>query len=257
MMRFARTMQLIGEEGLARLQGGTVAVFGLGAVGSYVVEALARAGVGSLVLFDHDTVGLSNINRQLFALHSTVGRHKADVARERVLDINPDCRVEARVQFVDGDNVTGLMEPRFDVVVDAIDGVNSKVNLIVAAREADLPVVVSMGAAAKLDPSKILAADISKSFMCPLAQIIRKRLRRRGVTTGVRCVFSTEAALNKNAPVIDEGLEQGVSGRPRAPIGSISYLTGMFGLYVASEVVRVLLGGFEHGKDAENTKGEE
>ncbi len=241
MMQFARTMQLIGEDGLARLRGATVAVFGLGAVGSYVVEALARAGVGGLVLFDHDTVGLSNINRQLFALHSTVGLHKADVAAERVLDINPDCRVEPRIQFVDGDNVAGLMERRFDVVVDAIDGVNSKVNLIVASREAGLPVVASMGAAAKLDPSKIKASDISKSFMCPLAQIIRKRLRRRGVTTGVRCVFSTEAAQNKNEPVIDEAPEQGVSGRPRSPIGSISYLTGMFGLYVAGEVLRILL----------------
>jgi len=134
MMRFARTMQLIGEDGLARLRGATVAVFGLGAVGSYVVEALARAGVGGLVLFDHDTVSASNINRQLFALHSTLGRPKAEVARERVLDINPDCRVESRVQFVDGENVAGLLEQRFDVVVDAIDGVNSKVNLIIATR---------------------------------------------------------------------------------------------------------------------------
>ncbi len=255
MMIFARTMQLIGEDGLARLRGATVAVFGLGAVGSYVVEALARAG-GGLVLFDHDVVSASNINRQLFALHSTVGRPKAEVARERVLDINPDCAVEARIRFVDGDNVAGLMEGRFDVVVDAIDGVNSKVNLIVAAREAGLPVVASMGAAAKLDPSKIRAADISKSFMCPLAQIIRKRLRRRGVTSGVRCVFSTEAAQNKNEPVIEEAPEQGVSGRPRAPIGSISYLTGMFGLFVASEVVRVLLGGFEAAKP-EGSEGEE
>jgi tRNA A37 threonylcarbamoyladenosine dehydratase len=242
-------MQLIGEEGLARLQGATVAVFGLGAVGSYVVEALARAGVGNLVLFDHDTVSLSNINRQLLALESTLGRFKAEAARARVLDINPDCNVEARVQFVDGDNVAGLLEARFDVVVDAIDGVNSKVNLIVAAREKGLSVVASMGAAAKLDPSKIKAADIAKSFMCPLAQIIRKRLRRRGVTGGVRCVFSTEAARNKNEPVIDEAPEEGVSGRPRAPIGSISYLTGMFGLYVAAEVVHILLG---HAAKADN-----
>ena len=243
MMRFARTMQLIGEEGLERLQGATVAVFGLGAVGSYVVEALARAGVGSLVLFDHDTVSASNINRQLLALESTIGLPKAEVAKARVLDINPACKVEARMVFVDGENVAGLLEPRFDAVVDAIDGVNSKVNLIVAAREKGLPVVASMGAAAKLDPSKIKAADISKSFMCPLAQIIRKRLRRRGVTSGVRCVFSTECAQNKNEPVIEEAPEQGVSGRPRAPIGSISYLTGMFGLFVASEVVRILLEG--------------
>jgi tRNA A37 threonylcarbamoyladenosine dehydratase len=250
MMRFARTMQLIGEDGLARLQGATVAVFGLGAVGSYVVEALARAGVGNLVLFDHDTVSLSNINRQLLALESTLGRFKAEVARARVLDINPDCNVEARVQFVDGDNVAGLLDSRFDVVVDAIDGVNSKVNLIVAAREKGLAVVASMGAAAKLDPSKIKAADISKSFMCPLAQIIRKRLRRRGVTGGVRCVFSTEAAQNKNEPVIDEAPEEGRSGRPRAPIGSISYLTGMFGLYVASEVVGILLGDADRAEKA-------
>lgn len=241
MMRFARTMQLIGEDGLATLQQASVAVFGLGAVGSYVTEALARAGVGRLVLFDHDTVSRSNINRQLLALESTVGRFKAEAARDRVLDINPSCRVEAHVQFVDADNVAGLLDPDWDVVVDAIDGVNSKVNLIVAARERELPVVASMGAAAKLDPSKILAADISKSYMCPLAQIIRKRLRRRGVTTGVRCVFSTEAAQNTNEPVLEEAPEQGRSGRPRQPIGSISYLTGMFGLYVAAEVIHILL----------------
>lgn len=241
MMRFARTMQLIGEDGLSRLDESTVAVFGLGAVGSYVVEALARAGVGSLVLFDHDVVSLSNMNRQLLALESTIGQAKVRVARDRILDINPNCRVEARVQFVDGENVAGLLEQRFNVLVDAIDGVNSKVNLIVAARELGIPVVSSMGAAAKLDPSKIVAADISKSYMCPLAQIIRKRLRRRGVVSGVRCVFSTEPAQNKNEPVVQEAPEQGLSGRPRAPIGSISYLTGMFGLYVASEVIRILL----------------
>ncbi|NLW80467.1 MAG: tRNA threonylcarbamoyladenosine dehydratase [Desulfovibrionales bacterium] len=241
MMRFARTMQLIGEDGLSRLGESTVAVFGLGAVGSYVVEALARAGVGSLVLFDHDVVSLSNMNRQLLALESTIGQAKVRVARDRILDINPNCRVEARVQFVDGENVAGLLEQRFNVLVDAIDGVNSKVNLIVAARELGIPVVSSMGAAAKLDPSKIVAADISKSYMCPLAQIIRKRLRRRGVVSGVRCVFSTEPAQNKNEPVVEEAPEQGLSGRPRAPIGSISYLTGMFGLYVASEVIRILL----------------
>jgi tRNA A37 threonylcarbamoyladenosine dehydratase len=241
MMRFARTMQLIGENGVNALQQSTVAVFGLGAVGSYVTEALARAGVGRLVLFDHDTVSLSNINRQLLALESTLGRFKAEVAKARVLDINPDCDVQAHVRFVDADNVSGLVSPDWDVVVDAIDGVNSKVNLIVAARALDLPVVASMGAAAKLDPSKIQIADISKSYMCPLAQIIRKRLRRRGITTGVRCVFSTETARNKNEPVVDEAPEQGRSGRPRQPIGSISYLTGIFGLNAAAEVIHLLL----------------
>ena len=153
--RFARTLQLIGKEELDRLQAATVAVFGLGAVGSYVVESLARAGVGGLALFDHDTVSRSNINRQLLALESTVGRFKVHVARERIMDISPFCRVDARVEFVNGDNAAALLSPGFDVVVDAIDGVNSKVNLIVAARSMGLPVVSSMGAAAKLDPSRI------------------------------------------------------------------------------------------------------
>lgn len=241
MMRFARTLQLIGEDGVARLRNATVAVFGLGAVGSFAVEGLARAGIGRLVFFDHDVVGESNLNRQLLALHSTMGRPKVEVARERVLDINPACRVDARQEFVDGGNVAALLGHGFDVVVDAIDGVNSKVNLLVAVRERGLPVVASMGAAAKLDPTKIQVDDISKSFMCPLAQIIRKRLRRRGVTSGVRCVFSTEVPRNKNAPVLGETPEQGVSGRPREPLGSICYLTGMFGLFVAAEVVRLLL----------------
>lgn len=248
--RFARTLQLIGKEELDRLQAATVAVFGLGAVGSYVVESLARAGVGGLTLFDHDTVSRSNINRQLLALESTVGRFKAHVARERIMDISPSCRVDARVEFVNGDNAAALLSPGFDVVVDAIDGVNSKVNLIVAARGMGLPVVSSMGAAAKLDPSRIRTADISKSFMCPLAQIIRKRLRHRNISSGVRCVFSVEQAQNKNAPVMEEAPEQNRPGRPRAPIGSISYLTGMFGLHVAGETIRLLLGRDEEWRKA-------
>ena len=238
--RFARTLQLIGKEELDRLQAATVAVFGLGAVGSYVVESLARAGVGGLALFDHDTVSRSNINRQLLALES----------RERIMDISPSCRVDARVEFVNGDNAAALLSPGFDVVVDAIDGVNSKVNLIVAARGMGLPVVSSMGAAAKLDPSRIRTADISKSFMCPLAQIIRKRLRHRNISSGVRCVFSVEQAQNKNAPVLEEAPEQNRPGRPRAPIGSISYLTGMFGLHVAGETIRLLLGRDEEWRKA-------
>lgn len=245
-MRFARTMQLIGQEAQERLQCAKVAVFGLGAVGSYVIESLARAGVGNFTLFDHDTVSRSNINRQILALESTVGQFKAEVAKARILDINPACQVDAHVEFVNGDNAAALLAPGFDVVVDAIDGVNSKVNLIVAARELNLPVVASMGAAAKLNPACIRAADISKSFMCPLAQIIRKRLRHRNISSGVRCVFSVEQAQNKNEPVVAEAPEQNRSGRPRAPIGSISYLTGIFGLYVASETVRLLLGKNEN-----------
>lgn len=242
MMRFARTLQLIGTDNLARLQAARVAIFGLGAVGSYVVEALARAGVGHLLLIDHDIISLSNINRQLFALESTLGQYKTQVARVRVLDINPACQVEVRTEFVDGENVADLLAPDVSVVVDCIDGVNSKVNLIVAARTLNLPVLSSMGAAAKFDPSKIQVADIAQSSVCPLALIMRKRLRRRGVAQGVRCVFSTEAAHNKNAPLMDEIPEQEKNGRPRTPLGSISYLTGIFGLYLAAETVQILLG---------------
>lgn len=241
MMRFARTMQLIGSEGLDCMQKAQVAVFGLGAVGSYVLEALARAGVGHFALFDHDTISLSNINRQLFALESTLGQYKTEVARLRVLDINPACQVKTHTVFVDGQTVEELLSPKISVVVDCIDGVNSKVNLIVAARQLGLPVVASMGAAAKIDPSKIQAADIFHSSVCPLALILRKRLRRRGISHGVRCVFSTEAPQNKNTPVLDEPLEANGNGRPRPPLGSIAYLTGMFGLYVAAEVIQLLL----------------
>lgn len=241
MMRFARTLQLIGVDGFERLQGACVAVFGVGAVGSYAVEALARAGVGRLELFDHDIVSLSNINRQLLAVQSTLGRPKAIVARERVLDINPACTVNSHLVFVNGENVDAVLQPEFDVLVDAIDGVNAKVNLIVTARNAHLPVVSSMGAAAKMDPSQIMVADLAQTKVCPLAQVIRKRLRRRGIASGVRCVFSTEQAQNTKPSIMDEILEQDLGGRPREPLGSISYLTGIFGLFVASEVIRLLL----------------
>lgn len=241
MMRFARTMQLIGANGLARLQAAHVAVFGLGAVGSSALEALVRAGVGQLTLFDHDRVSISNINRQLLALDSTTGLYKADVALARALDINPACQIQAHREFVSTENVAAILAPSFDVIVDAIDGVNCKVNLIAAAREKELPVVSSMGAAAKLDPERIRIADISRTTVCPLAQIVRKRLRRRGVKSGVRCVFSTERPLNKNEPVMAEAPEQGVCGRPRAAIGSISYMTGIFGFFAAGEVIRLIL----------------
>ncbi|GAB1408987.1 tRNA threonylcarbamoyladenosine dehydratase [Desulfovibrionales bacterium] len=240
-MRFARTLQLLGVDNFARLNQASVAIFGIGAVGSYAVEALARAGVGRLVLYDHDVVSASNINRQLLALDSTLGRSKVVVASERIHDINPECKVMAHPVFVNEESLGGICFSDFDVVVDAIDGVNAKVNLIVAAHTAQVPIVSSMGAAAKLDPSCVQAADLSRTEVCPLAQIMRKRLRRRGVSTGVRCVFSTEQPCNTNPPVVNEAPEHEGGGRPRVPLGSLSYLTGIFGLFVASEVIHLLL----------------
>jgi tRNA A37 threonylcarbamoyladenosine dehydratase len=241
MMRFARTLQLLGHAAMDRLCRAQVAVVGLGAVGSYATEALARAGVGHLILCDHDVVGESNTNRQLYALGSTLGRPKVEVAAERVQDINPDCQVTARRIFVAPKQASTLLDPSWDALVDAIDGVNAKVHLIAAAVGLGIPVVSSMGAAAKLDPSCIRTADLSQTNVCPLAQILRKRLRRLGITQGVRCVFSTEKPQNTNPPLLGETPEYGTQGRPRQPLGSISYLTGMFGLMAAAEVLRILL----------------
>lgn len=241
MTTFSRTIQLLGPEQFRVLNQAHVAIFGLGAVGSYVLEALTRAGIGQLTLVDHDHLSPSNINRQLLAVHSTLGQAKVQVARERVLDINPHCQVEVHEQFVTGHNVHQFLNPNLQAVVDAIDGVNSKVNLIVAARTLGLPVVASMGAAAKINPWAIQGADIAETSGCALARIMRKRLRRRGVCSGVRCVFSTEQANNNM--ITTKPWEDQDHGRPRASLGSISYLTGLFGLYLAAEVISVLLNG--------------
>jgi len=241
--RFARTKQLLGREGFERLARARVAVFGLGAVGSYAVEALARAGVGHLRLVDFDEVNASNINRQLYALSSTVGRPKVDVARERVLDINPECVVDARRVFVDGTTLPGLLEGPLDAVVDAIDSVAPKIHLLREAFTRGLFVVSSMGAATRLDPSAVTVVDISQTRVCPLARFIRKRLHRFGIAQGVRCVFSPEPPRNK-LPAVEEDVEvtPQTRGRKRRPIGSISYVTGVFGLYAAGEVIRHVLG---------------
>ena len=238
---FARTEQLLGLEGCASLRSARVLVCGLGGVGSFVVEALTRAEVGHLRVVDHDVVGPSNLNRQLFALRSTLGRPKAEVAAERILDINPDCRVEARRIFINGDTVAELLEPPVDVVVDAIDSVNAKTALLQAAFERRLPVVSSMGAGGRRDGSRILVGDLAETDVCPLAAIIRKRLRRRGITTGIRCVYSTEPCRNDLLPdPMDVDAYEG-PGRKRTPLGTLSYMPALFGLRVAEEVIGLLL----------------
>jgi tRNA A37 threonylcarbamoyladenosine dehydratase len=242
--RFTRTEQLIGKEALARLKHARVAVFGLGAVGSYAVEALTRAGIGYLRLVDCDCIRPSNMNRQLYALESTLNRPKAEVARERVLDINPDCKVDAWQMFVAKKTLEHLLAKPLDAVVDAIDSATPKVELLVAAVHSGIPVVSSMGAATRLDASAIRLGDLSETDVCPLARFVRKRLRRRGITSGIRCVFSIEEPRNKNAPIEEGGEEEPafLRGRKRRPIGSLSYLTGIFGLLTAGEVLKMILG---------------
>ena len=242
--QFARTLQLVRPEGFERLQDARVAVCGLGAVGGFAVEALARSGIGHLTLIDFDTFDLSNLNRQVLALHSTVGASKAEVARARVQDIHPDCVVEIRKTFIEEATLPELLADRPDVVLDAIDGLNSKVMLIRYALEKDLFIASSMGAAARFDAGCIEVADIAKTHHCPLARAVRRRLHRFGIEKGVPCVFSAEASFNTNEPVIkaDSGALQ-ERGRVRPSIGSLAHVTGSFGLRLAGVAIDHLLHG--------------
>ncbi|MCF8091211.1 MAG: tRNA threonylcarbamoyladenosine dehydratase [Desulfotignum sp.] len=243
--QFDRTVRLMGKDAVEKLGQARIAVFGLGAVGSYAAEALARSGVGHLRLVDFDRVDVSNINRQLFALHSTLGQKKAKIAGSRVLDINPACHVEICDAFVNADSLGGLLSPDLDVVVDAIDGLNSKVNLLVAARQMDLTVVSSMGAGGRTDVSLIRAGDIADTSICPLARVVRRRLHRRGVFTGIRCVYSLEKPLPSSDPGacqetagLSEDPEKGTGhGRKRPAIGTVPWIPGIFGLTLAAEAV--------------------
>ena len=188
---FARTALLLGDKAMKKLKNAKVAVFGLGGVGGYVVEALARSGVGALELVDHDTISLTNINRQIFATHSTVGMDKAEAAKQRVLDIDPSIQVTARKEFFMPDTAEGFDFASYDYVVDAIDTVPGKLALVVAAQAAGTPIISSMGTGNKLDPSKFQIADIKKTSVCPLARIMRKECAKRGIKH-LKVLFSTE-----------------------------------------------------------------
>ena len=238
---FARTEQLLGPQAYERLTQARVAIYGLGGVGSFACEALARAGVGHIRLVDHDVVNPSNLNRQLFGLRSTLGLPKVDVAAARIRDINPDCVVEARRAFLNNDSVEGLLEPPLDVIVDAIDSVNAKTALLQTALEQGIPVISSMGAGGRRDGGQIHVGDLFKTHHCPLAAILRKRLRHRGIHEGIRCIYSTELCLNTLPPnPIDVDAQDG-PGRARTPLGTLSYMPALFGLRVAQEVIGLLL----------------
>lgn len=233
--RFERAEILIGAEGLARLAGAHIFLAGLGGVGSWCAEALARAGVGRLTLVDMDTVAESNINRQLPALHSTVGRKKTDVMAERLRDINPDCRLETLDTFIDPDNVESILPADVDYVIDCIDSLNCKVALIATAHRRGVPVAASMGAGNKLDPSRIRLADISKTQVDPLAREVRHRLKRQGIAKGILTVYSDEVGRPPRPP------EPTSHGRARAVNGTIAYLPPLFGLMLAGAVIQRLI----------------
>jgi tRNA threonylcarbamoyladenosine dehydratase len=234
-MIFSRTALLLGDAGLARLAASRVLVSGVGGVGSYAVEALARAGVGSLTLVDSDTVQTSNINRQLHALTTTLGRAKVAVMAERLLQINPDLQVTPLQELITPDNTLSLLEPGYDLVLDAIDTFSAKLALLKDCVEQEVPVISSMGAAGKLDPTRIQVADIADSQGCRLARKLRKELRRGGISTGVTVVYSDE-------PCCLERLGEPETEGDRRPLGTISYLPAAFGLFMASAAIRRLLG---------------
>lgn len=237
--RFSRIIQLVGEVSFIRLQQSRVTIVGLGAVGGYVMEGLARAGVGCLRLVDFDIVQPSNINRQILALHDTVGRSKVDLARQRIGQINPSCVVEAMERFASEDTMAEILRPAPDLLIDAIDSLNPKVQVLVAAYQAGVPIISSMGAALRTDPTKIRYGDVFQSSNCPLARHVRKRLRRRGIDSGIPCVYSSEKVdfeyrmpEEKDCATIHSS-----RGRRRNVLGSLPTLTGIFGLYIANQAI--------------------
>ncbi len=242
MNQFARTQQLLGKTAMEKIKRARVAVFGLGAVGSFAAEALARTGVGNMHLIDFDRVDATNINRQIYALHSTVGKEKAALAQQRIQDINPDCSLKIDSSFVNAGSLENLLDPDTDIVVDAIDGLNSKVNLIAAAVKMQIRVVSSMGAGGRTDISMIRTGDISETCVCPLARVVRRRLHRRGIYKGITTVYSIEKPLNKTR-FDPEDFSDPLSGhgRPRPPIGTVPWVPGVFGLALAEQAVRIIL----------------
>lgn len=222
-----RTALLIGEEGVKKLNNSHVAVFGIGGVGGSCTEALARAGVGTLTLIDRDTVSESNLNRQIIALRSTIGRYKVDCMKERIADINQDIRVNTRNMFYLPQNADEIDFNEFDYIVDAVDTVTAKLEIICRARSCQIPVISAMGAGGKLHPEAFRIADIYDTKVCPLAHIMRKELKKRGIEA-LKCVYSEEKPITADRPP-----------------GSISFVPTAAGLILAGEVIRDLVLGSE------------
>lgn len=229
--QFSRTERLIGADAIEKLKNSRVAVFGIGGVGSYVVEALARAGVGAIDLIDNDDVAISNLNRQIIALHSTVGMPKVEAAAQRIRDINPSCKTTCIKQFVLPENLDELPISSYDYVVDAIDTVSSKIALALICEKLGVKIISSMGTGNKLDPTKFEVTDIYKTSVCPLARVMRAELKKRGVK-GLKVVYSKEEPAK---------IETVGEGNRRAVPASISFVPSAAGLIIAGEVIKDLI----------------
>lgn len=234
---FSRARMVLGDAAMEKLASSTVAVFGIGGVGSYIAEALARGGVGHLILCDNDVVSVSNINRQLIALHSTVGRPKVEVMAERIRDINPDAKVEIHQTFYDVQTADEFDMKNWDYIADAIDSVTSKLLLIETAQKNGVPIICSMGTGNKVDPSLLQITDISKTSVCPLARVMRRELKKREIYK-LKVLFSTEEPIPpKYAP--EDNASPGRRGTP----GSLSFVPSAAGLMIAGEIIRELTKG--------------
>lgn len=234
---FSRTELLLGAEALKKLKNSRVAVFGVGGVGGYTVEALARSGVGALELIDSDTVSLTNINRQIIATHSTVGQFKVDVMKNRILDINPDCEVKAHRVFYLPETKEQFDFTRYDYIVDAIDTVSGKIELTVEAHKARTPIISSMGAGNKLEPTMFEVADIYKTSVCPLARVMRRELKKRG-TPSLKVVYSKE---EPTLPLENSDEAEESSASKKVPRGSTAFVPSVVGLIIASEVIKDII----------------
>ena len=221
--QFSRTEILLGKDNIGKLNKSKVAVFGIGGVGSYVVEALSRAGIGSLIIVDKDVVDITNINRQLIADHTTVGMDKVEVAKERIAKINPDCKVIAYKEFF-GPETKGILTDDIDYIVDAVDNVTAKIELVVRANIMGIPIISSMGTGFKLDPTKFEVSDIYKTEVCPLAKVMRKELKKRDIKH-LKVVYSKEEPVDCNREVT----------------GSVPFVPSVAGLIIAGEVIKDLI----------------
>lgn len=232
---FERSLLVFSEQGIRNLQNSHVFVAGVGGVGGFVIEALARAGVGRLTILDHDVVSPSNMNRQIIALNSTQGQLKTHAMLQRIRDINPECVVSAITEFAHPDDMDALLNEDYDYVVDAIDSLNCKVALVAKAVQKGFKVASSMGAGRRVDPSKVVLADISKTHGCALARNMRQRLKKQRISKGVMTVFSTEV------PKAPGPMEEITGARGRVVNGTASYMPGLFGLMLAGHVIQQLV----------------
>ncbi|AKH96151.1 MULTISPECIES: tRNA threonylcarbamoyladenosine dehydratase [Elizabethkingia] len=231
-----RTELLIKEAGIEKLKKSSILIVGMGGVGSFAAEFIARSGVGNLTIVDGDIIDITNINRQLPALHSTVGDDKVELMARRILDINPELNLTRINEFLNPERMEEVIQTgNFDYILDCIDSVSPKLALIKAARKNKIKIISCMGAGGKLDPSKVMVRDISKTRNCYLAKQVRKRLKKEGINKGFRCVFSTEIQREDSLKMTDG------SNYKKSFYGTISYMPAIFGLYAASEVIRYLI----------------